>query len=102
VAKKRERTEKRVRERELKQLVRDRERLASLSPGGSAERPVHLASASVVEVRVRNTPCPQCGGELRVTEHRAPAPGLRSVDVRCQLCGTPRTMWFRLDSVEPN
>ncbi|HEY0194111.1 MAG TPA: hypothetical protein VGC42_23500 [Kofleriaceae bacterium] len=98
----RKRTEQRERERAARKLVRDREKLAALSAGGSEQRPIHVTSASVVEVRVSHLICPQCGGEYRVKEHRSPASGIRAVDVSCMLCGTPRTLWFRLTSDEAN
>jgi hypothetical protein len=98
----RKRTEERERARALRKLVRDREKLAALSPGGSAERPIHVTSASVVEVRVRHLACPQCEGEYKVKEHRAPASGLRSLDVTCVTCGVPRTLWFRITSDDAN
>jgi hypothetical protein len=98
----RKRTEQRERARVMRRLVRDREKLAALSAGGSEQRPIHVTSASVVEVRVRHLSCPQCGGEYRIAEHRAPASGLRSVDVTCQVCGVPRTLWFRIVSTEAN
>lgn len=86
----------------FRQLIRDRERLAALSPGGSPDHPIALPSAAVVEVRVRGMSCPQCDGRYRLRDHRAPSAGLRAADVICQLCGTPRTLWFRLGSSEPN
>jgi len=86
----------------MRRLVRDREKLAALSVGGSEDRPIHVTSAAVVEVRVRHLGCPQCDGEYRIKEHRAPASGIRSVDVTCQICGVSRTLWFRLISVEAN
>ena len=98
----RKRTEQRERARAARRLVRDRERLAALSVGGSEDRPIQVDSASVVEVRVRHLACPQCGGEYRVKEHRSPSSGIRSVDVTCQLCGVSRTLWFRIVSAEPN
>ena len=88
----RKRTEQRERERALRKLVRDREKLAALSVGGSEDRPIHVTSAAVVEVRVRHLSCPQCDGEYKVKEHRAPASGLRSVEVTCQMCGVTRTL----------
>ena len=98
----RKRTEQRERARAMRKLVRDREKLAALSPGGSEQRPIHVTSAAVVEVRVRHLTCPQCDGEYRILEHRAPASGLRSVDVTCQICGVPRTLWFRIISTDAN
>ena len=80
----------------------DRELLASLSPGGSRERPIRVASASVVEVRTGALACPLCGGSYRLDEHVAPAAGLRRVDVHCRHCSTPRSLWFRIEPVELN
>jgi hypothetical protein len=80
----------------------DRELLASLSPGGSPERPIKVTSAAVVEVRTAALSCPLCGGTYRLHEHVAPASGLRRVDVTCRHCSTPRSLWFRLVSNEPN
>ncbi|MBS1123302.1 MAG: hypothetical protein H6Q90_5530 [Deltaproteobacteria bacterium] len=102
MAKKRPRTERRIDERAARQLVRDREKLAALVAGGSAERPIHVDSASVVEVRVRALACPQCEGEYRLIEHRAPASGLREVSVICNRCHVPRTLWFKLVSRDPS
>jgi hypothetical protein len=98
----RKRTEQRERARAMRKLVRDREKLAALSVGGSEDRPIQVTSASVVEVRVRHLSCPQCEGEYKVKEHRSPASGIRSVDVTCQMCGVSRTLWFRIVSPDAN
>lgn len=97
-----ERTERRSRERAARQLVRDREKLAVLSPGGARERAIEVSSAAVIEGRARALPCAQCDGEYRVADHRSEGPGLRAVDVRCQRCGVARTLWFRIATTEPN
>ena len=102
MAKRPERTLRRAQERAARQLVRDREKLAKLLPGGAADHPISVGSASVVELRARALPCPQCDGELHVVEHRSEGSGIRAVDVRCRQCGVPRTLWFRLASDEPN
>jgi len=103
VGKKRpERTSRRAQERAARDLVRDRERLAALSPGGTRERPIEVASTSVIEPRINSLACPQCEGRYRVRDHRSAGSGLRDVDVRCTTCSTPRTLWFRLVSSEPN
>ncbi|HEY4244477.1 MAG TPA: hypothetical protein VGM88_31905 [Kofleriaceae bacterium] len=86
----------------LRQLVRDREKLAGLSPGGSREWPLLVPSTAVIEMRAHAMPCPQCEGELRVKDHRSVGPGERAVDVRCQQCGVARTLWFRVVDDEPN
>jgi hypothetical protein len=97
-----ERTAKRAQERAARQLVRDREKLAGLVAGGSAERPIEVTSSAVIEGRVRAMPCPQCEGELRMRDHRSEGAGMRALDVSCQTCGAPRTLWFRIVSDEPN
>jgi len=97
-----ERTERRARERAARGLVRDREKLAKLEPGGSAERPLEVPSPAVIEPRVRSMRCPQCDGEYTIDDHQAPAAGLRRVAVTCRLCHVPRQLWFRLGSPAPN
>ena len=99
---KRPRTERRIIERDLRKLVRDREKLAALSRGGSRDHPIEVTSAAVVEIRATALRCPQCQGEYRVLEHLAPAAGLREVTVRCVMCGTKRSLWFRIVDDEPN
>ena len=97
-----ERTEKRSRERAARGLVRDREKLAALSAGGSAERPIDVDSPAVIEPRVRTLRCPQCEGEYTVDDHQSPSAGLRRVAVTCRLCHVSRTIWFRFGSSAPN
>ena len=97
-----ERTAKRAAERAARDLVRDREKLAAMLPGGTRARPIEVGSASVVEPRINSLACPQCEGPYRVLDHRSAASGIREVDVRCTNCSTPRTLWFRLVSDEPN
>ena len=81
---------------DFRRLVREREDLAKQAPGGSRSRPIEVGTASVIEVRAAQTPCPQCAGELRVKAHEAPAPKLRRVDVSCRQCYVSRSLWFRL------
>ena len=97
-----ERTERRARERELRRLVRDRERLAELEPGGSAERPIDIASPAVIEGRVGSLRCPQCDGNYAIDDHQSASPGVRVVSVTCRMCRTSRQYWFRLGSSAPN
>jgi hypothetical protein len=97
-----DRTERRARMRDARQLVRDRERLAELEPGGRANHPIPVASAALVERRARSLPCAQCAGEYEVRDHRSGGPGLRAVDVRCRQCSVPRTLWFRIVEDAPN
>ena len=98
----RKRIARRAEERAARRLVRDREKLAALSRGGSAEHPIEVPSSAVVETRVNNSTCPQCEGTYRIVEHTSPSSGLRRVDVRCQQCGAPRALWFRLVSDDPS
>jgi hypothetical protein len=80
----------------------ERERLASLQPGGSPERAITVSSASVIEARATALPCPHCSGEYRVLEHTRPWAGIRRVDVACRHCSAPRTLWFRIVPRELN
>lgn len=97
-----ERTARRAEERDARKLVRDREKLAALSPGGARERPIEVGSAAVIEGRTGSLPCPQCAGQYRILDHRSAGPGVRCVDVSCRQCGVPRTLWFRITVDEPN
>ncbi|MGE0871107.1 MAG: hypothetical protein AB7P03_21260 [Kofleriaceae bacterium] len=80
----------------------DRERLASLVRGGSPDRPIAVASAAVIEIRVGAMNCADCGWTYRLLEHVRAAPGVRRVDVECRGCSTHRSFWFRLTANEPN
>ena len=97
-----ERTAKRERERAARELVRQREKLAAISPGGAATHPIDVPSPAVIDIRVGAMPCPQCEGSYSINDHQAPAVGLRVVDVTCRTCGVSRKLWFRLASIEPN
>lgn len=98
----RDRSERRIRERDARRLVRDRERLAGLSPGGSAERPIDVNSPAVIESRVGSLRCPQCEGAYALDNHQSAGPGLRVVSVTCRSCRVPRQLWFRLGSSAPS
>jgi hypothetical protein len=102
MVRKRERTERRGRERAARKLVRDRERLAALQPGASAERPIEVDSPAVIEIRALATPCPQCGGGFALDDHQSPEAGVRVVSVTCKLCHVSRQIWFRLGSSLPS
>jgi hypothetical protein len=91
--------------RSEKKLADQRRRLAKLEPGGAPDRPMDVASASVVEARVEAVPCIFCGGRVRTTEHRAVTHGerrLRVAAVRCVRCGSDRTLYFRIGSPLPS
>jgi transposase-like protein len=87
-------------ERAAEKLERDRERLFVLSPGGSAERPIAVEAAAVVDVRALSVPCPRCEGPHELVEHAAVLAGgerLREARLRCRRCGTRRSLFFRLE-----
>jgi hypothetical protein len=93
------RSKRREQERELRKVVRLTEELAGDLPGGSAERPINVTSASTVEGKARATPCIQCGGDLEVRGDRAtstPRGILREIAVACRRCHVPRILWFRI------
>lgn len=80
--------------------MHDLERLARLQPGGSPARPLVIDSPAVVEVRAEATPCPLCGGSLKLEEHAAEiidGVRLRVARVACTMCGVKREIYFRLD-----
>ena len=93
----RPRTERRVRERAARQLVRDRQNLAALERGGAPERPLDVPSTSVIAGRVRSTPCPLCAGTLRIDEESAESRDgklLHAAHVSCISCAVARILWF--------
>jgi len=88
-----------VRAREHARLVRDRERLARLQPGGAPERPLAVDSQPQVDVIAAATPCPLCDATLRLVEHAATTVAgvrLRIAHVACTRCGAARALYFRL------
>lgn len=92
---KRPRTQRRADARATKKLIHDRERLWSLSPGGSPARPLTVPSPAVIDSRVAAMHCPQCDGEYTQRDHET-RDGARVVSVVCKLCHVPRQIWFRL------
>lgn len=101
----RPRTARREDERAVRKAVRATERLAAALPGGDTERPIEVASASVVEVRARATPCVQCGGELEVRGDRASSTArgvLRQMEMACRRCHARRSLWFRVTPALPS
>jgi hypothetical protein len=100
-----DRTHRRARARVHAQLVRDQERLARLQPGGAPERPVPVESPTQVDVIAVASPCPLCGGTLRLDEHAAETLAgvrLRVARVVCTACGTRRAFYFRLVDRTPH
>jgi hypothetical protein len=96
-----ERAERRARERSAEKLADAREKLWRLETGGAAERPIEVASASVIEPRARAEACLRCGAAVRSVEHRAEVVAgrrLRVVTATCSHCGAARVWYFRLGS----
>jgi mono/diheme cytochrome c family protein len=102
MAGKRPRTQRRADARATRKLIHDRERLWSLGPGGSVERPITVVSTAVIDARVAAMRCPQCESEYALREHDATPTGERVVSVRCKLCHVARKIWFRLGAGGPN
>jgi hypothetical protein len=100
------RTARRAIARAEQSLLRDRERLFALEPGGSPERALEVSSASVIEAHALGVPCPLCEGPHEVLEHAAvtaqSGARLREVHLRCRHCGTRRSLFFRIVEAKPN
>jgi hypothetical protein len=93
----RPRKQRREQERALRKDVRRSERAAISAPGGAREHPISVASAAVVELRARVTPCVQCGGDLELRGDGATSTTrgvLREIDAVCRRCHAPRRLWF--------
>ena len=78
-------------------VVAARERLARISPGGSATLSLEVESASQIEVRAESIPCLACQGPNRVDEHtaeRIDGRDVRVVRVHCHHCGSRRVLYF--------
>lgn len=96
---KRARTLKREAARDAADLARARERLFVLERGGAPERPIEVDAVTVIELRAAAVPCPRCTSEQRVEEHAAAVVGgmrLREAKLQCRVCGSRRSLWFRL------
>lgn len=80
-------------------LFRARSKLLDLEPGGTAEHPLAVATASVIEPKARSVHCPRCDEAFDVESHEAEVGEhgrLRRVHLRCRQCGTTRSLWFRV------
>jgi hypothetical protein len=101
----RPRGQRRVAVRAESKLQKARQRLFELELGGSAERPLPVVSAAVIETQAESMPCPLCAGKHEVVEHVATTRlgiRLREARLRCRQCGTSRSLWFRINDVAPN
>ncbi|HEU4538926.1 MAG TPA: hypothetical protein VFS00_32625, partial [Polyangiaceae bacterium] len=93
------RAERRAALRLAEGLARQRAKLAALEPGGSAERPIEVTSASLVEPRALSLRCLRCdAAEARLDAHEAGRAGphvLRTLRTHCGRCGATRTLYVR-------
>ena len=105
------RAARRAAARAADKLSRQRLRLAAVEPGGAADRPVEVSSASVVEPHAASMPCAYCGVfPTRVLDHSvrhlASEDGterrVRVVRVRCSACGVERDVFFRIGTTLPS
>jgi hypothetical protein len=99
------RGQRRAAERAARKLVQSRQKLASLEPGGSPERPIEVTASPVIDVRARSLRCPLCQGAFELEDHTASTVGgraLRAAHVRCLQCGVKRSLWFRITSPLPD
>jgi hypothetical protein len=82
-------------------LLDDRERLARLEAGGSAELPIVLEAASQLPLRAESHACLRCEGALRYVEDRVVERRgelRRAASVECKRCGTRRELWFQISA----
>lgn len=97
-------------EREVVKLARARVKLASLEAGGAPERPIEVASASVIDLHASSMACAACGEPgVRVDAHDALSVldagqerRLRVARVRCPRCGHRRDVFFRIGTALPS
>ena len=96
---KRGRTERREAERRLDKLTRDRRKLFGLEPGGRADNPIEVVSASVIEPHARALECPRCGPTMRLHEQTSSVVAgrvHRAVTLRCFQCGEERPVHYAI------
>jgi hypothetical protein len=96
----RPRRQQREQQRVLRKTVRQLERLAGELPGGAPERPIDVASASMVDTKARVLPCIQCAAtEMELRDDRATSTSrgvLRETTMICRRCHATRVAWFRV------
>ena len=91
----RKRTTKREAERAKKNLDVARLKLALLSEGYSAEKPIRVVFASQIEPHARGMTCPVDDVGFQVIEHVA-RPTDRVVTVECKQCGRRFRLHFAI------
>ena len=100
--KKRTRTVQRELVRTNDKLAEARAKLAALEPGGSAERPEIVDSASQIEIRAQALTCHRCEARSKVREHRVvhtSAGPIREVELACPRCASVRLHYYRVGPI---
>jgi hypothetical protein len=95
----RTRTLRRTLQRDHDKLALARRKLLALEAGGSANHPIEVPSAAVIEERAKGVPCPDCEGALRISAHEArehEGELLREVTLTCRACGAGLAQFFRI------
>ncbi|HEY3495214.1 MAG TPA: hypothetical protein VGK73_11030 [Polyangiaceae bacterium] len=80
-------------------LVRAKNKLMDLEPGGSQTRPLDVSTPALVEPKAKALRCPRCDEAFELESHEAHAGGsgrLRETKLRCRVCGMRRSLWFRI------
>jgi hypothetical protein len=80
-------------------LTRARNRLIELAPGGTPALPIDVPTPSLVEPKATAVACPRCDAPFAVEQHEARSTEygrLREAKLRCKVCGTARSLWFRI------
>lgn len=96
---------RRTRERDHEKLALARRKLLALEAGGSAQNPIVVASAAVIEGRAQSIACPDCDGALRVSTHEAlsfEGELVREVTLNCRSCAAPLRLYFRIEVARLN
>tara|TARA_R110002096_G_scaffold433887_5_gene654016 strand:- start:157031 stop:157375 length:345 start_codon:yes stop_codon:yes gene_type:complete len=82
-----------------RRITADLDRLFALGAGGSPQSPIAIPTPTLLKPNAEAMPCPLCLGKLRMVEEtidRNTEALLRIAHCKCDGCGTPRKMWFRL------
>ena len=82
----------------MKKHLEQKDKLATLSPGGAPERPIEVATASLIEPMARASRCARCEAAVRVEEHVVEG-ALRVARVSCVGCGSRRAIYYRITAL---
>jgi hypothetical protein len=85
--------------RDAEALASDLEKLETMAPGGTPQRPLDVESAAQVDVIAGRRPCPRCRVARRLDQHvvrTVDGQSLRVALVACPRCARRAELWFRL------